>query len=165
MIRAAVPEDFDRMLAIINDAAQAYRGVIPDDCWHEPYMTASALRADIADDVCFWVLEDGFEIQGIMGVQDRQDVTLVRHAYTATAVRHRGIGSRLLRHLESLATQPMLIGTWAAADWAIRFYCNRGYRVVASADRDQLLRRYWRVSERQMETSVVLADCRWRNAA
>ncbi len=153
------------MLAIINDAALAYRGVIPDDCWHEPYMSARALRGEIADDVRFWVLEDDEAIQGVMGIQDRQEVTLVRHAYTATAVRHRGIGSQLLRHLESLTAQPMLIGTWAAAVWAIRFYCNRGYSVVATAEKDQLLQRYWRVPERQRDASVVLADSRWPGAA
>jgi N-acetylglutamate synthase-like GNAT family acetyltransferase len=165
VIRAALPDDFERILAIINDAAQAYRDVIPDDCWHEPYMSASALRSEIADGVRFWVLEDGQAIQGVMGIQDRQDVTLVRHAYTATAVRHRGIGSQLLRHLESLTAQPMLIGTWAAAVWAIHFYCNRGYRVVAPAEKDRLLQRYWRVPERQRDASVVLADSRWPGAA
>lgn len=165
MIRAATPGDFERILAIVNDAAQAYRGVIPDDCWHEPYMSAAELRGELANDVRFWVFDDGQTLQGVMGIQDRQDVTLVRHAYTATAAHQRGIGSRLLSHLESLATRPMLIGTWAAAGWAIRFYCNRGYRVVATEDKQRLLRRYWRVPERQMEASVVLADSRWQDGA
>lgn len=166
MIRAATQADFERILAVINDGAQAYRGAIPPACWHEPYLSAEALRGELADRVQFWVMEEGPAMLGVMGIQHRHEVTLVRHAYTATAAQRRGIGSSLLRHLESLTAQAMLIGTWADATWAIRFYRARGYRVLSTAEKNRLLRRYWSVPERQMETSVVLADYRWpRNAS
>lgn len=160
-IRAAAAADFDSIHSIINEAAQAYRGLIPPDCWHEPYMAEADLRHEIADGVQFWVLEEGEVVQGLMGIQHRNDVTLVRHAYTATAAQRRGIGSRLLRHLESLSPQAMLIGTWTAATWAIRFYEKHGYRVLASDETDSLLCRYWSVPARQRASSVVLADARW----
>jgi GNAT superfamily N-acetyltransferase len=162
LIRSCRPEDSDQIHSIINDAAQAYRGVIPADCWHEPYMTHAALAAELADGVAFFGAEAGGALVGVMGMQDRGDVALVRHAYVRTGARRGGIGATLLRHVESLAAKPILIGTWAAADWAIRFYEKHGYRVVDRADTPALLARYWRIPARQVATSVVLASATWR---
>ncbi len=164
MIRQCTDDDFDLMLAIINDAARAYRGVIPDDRWHEPYMTERELQRDIQHSVAFLGYEQEGELVGVMGVQRVQDVTLIRHAYVRTTNQQRGIGGRLLEHLRARASDPMLVGTWANAEWAVQFYERRGFRVVSSEEKDRLLRRYWSVPERQIETSVVLADERWFDA-
>ena len=157
MIRPCEDTDFPAILEIINDAAQAYRSVIPADCWNDPYMPEQELRHEIADGVVFWGYEEGGELVGVMGIQDVADVTLIRHAYVRTSHRNRGIGAELLAHLESLTDRPLLIGTWAEASWAIRFYERHGFRLVEPAKKDRLLRKYWNISERQIETSVVLA--------
>ena len=160
-IRESVANDFEAILAIINDAAQAYRGVIPSDRWHEPYMSTDELAKEIAGGVIFWMAEDNGQLLGVMGIQDKEDVALVRHAYTATTLQRKGIGTKLLRHVEALADKPILIGTWAAASWAIGFYRRNGFTVVSDGDKNRLLRAYWSVPARQVETSVVLADRRW----
>jgi len=162
LIRKSVETDFDAMLAIINDAAQAYRGVIPVDRWHDPYMSADELTNEIIAGVVFWVAEQDGRLSGVMGIQDKGEVALVRHAYVAPTMQRSGVGSRLLRHVESLVDKPMLIGTWAAASWAIEFYRRNGFTLVASHDKDHLLQTYWSIPARQIETSVVLADRRWR---
>jgi N-acetylglutamate synthase-like GNAT family acetyltransferase len=149
------------MLAIVNDAAQAYRGVIPADRWHEPYMPMDELAREIAAGIVFWVAEEDGRLLGVMGIQDKGDVALVRHAYVAPGVQRKGVGTSLLRHVQALAAKPVLIGTWAAASWAIDFYRRNRFTVVSSEDKDFLLRKYWSVPERQIETSVVLADERW----
>ena len=146
------------MLAIINDAAVAYRGVIPADRWHEPYMSASELETQIAEGVVFWVAEEEGRLSGVMGIQEKGDVALVRHAYVASTTQRSGVGTRLLRHIESLVDKPILIGTWAAASWAIQFYQRNGFALVTTAEKDRLLRKYWSIPERQIETSVVLAN-------
>ena len=166
MIRRCVTEDFDCILAIINDAAEAYRGVIPDDRWKDPYMPAEELTEEIAAGIEF----DGYEIDGaglvgVMGVQPVEDVTLIRHAYVVTAHRRSGIGSALLRGLLQRQDRPVLIGTWAAAEWAVSFYLRHGFETIPEPEKTTLLRRYWTVPERQIETSVVLADARWRARA
>jgi N-acetylglutamate synthase-like GNAT family acetyltransferase len=153
--------DLPATLAIVNDAARAYRGVIPADRWHEPYMSADELASEIADGVVFWVAEQDGRISGVMGIQDRGDVALVRHAYVASSTQRAGVGTLLLRHAESLADKPILIGTWAAASWAIGFYERNGFSLVSGEAKDRLLRRYWSIPERQIETSVVLANRRW----
>lgn len=163
-IRNSVANDFEAILAIINDAAQAYRGVIPSDRWHEPYMSADELAKEIASGVIFWMAEDNGQLLGVMGIQDKEDVALVRHAYTATALQRKGIGTKLLRRVEALADKPILIGTWADASWAIEFYRRNGFTVVSDGDKNRLLRAYWSVPVRQVETSVVLADRRWMKA-
>jgi N-acetylglutamate synthase-like GNAT family acetyltransferase len=165
MVRIRPSRDADRpaMLAIVNDAAQAYRGVIPADRWHEPYMPAGELDAEIADGVVFWVAEDAGRMVGVMGIQDKGEVALVRHAYVSPGAQKQGVGTRLLRHVQKLANKPVLIGTWAAASWAIEFYRGNGFTVIAGAQKDALLRKYWSIPERQVETSVVLADARWIN--
>ena len=161
LIRRSRPEDFDAILAIINDAAQAYRSVIPEDRWHDPYMPQHELAKEIAAGVVFWVAEDYERLVGVMGIQDKGDVALVRHAYTAPTLQRKGVGTRLLRHVEGLTDKPILIGTWADASWAIDFYRRNGFTLLAHADKDRLLRTYWSIPVRQIETSVVLADQRW----
>lgn len=161
-IRKSRPEDLDEIYEIIADASRRYKGVIPDDRWKEPYMPREELIHEIIDGVEFWVMEgEGSGISGIMGIQDRGDVHLIRHAYVLTSRQGTGIGSRLLRHLEGLTRKPVLIGTWKAAAWAIRFYEKHGYREVSSAAKDSLLNKYWSIPARQTETSTVLADARW----
>jgi GNAT superfamily N-acetyltransferase len=164
MIRPCGPDDLDAIFAIINDAAQAYRGVIPDDRWHDPYMGRDELATEIASGVAFWGLETEGALAGVMGIQDRGDVALIRHAYVRTSQRRAGIGGRLLAHLERTTDKPILIGTWAAARWAIRFYEKHGYRVVTPVEKDQLLAKYWHIPPRQVETSVVLASPRWHGS-
>jgi N-acetylglutamate synthase-like GNAT family acetyltransferase len=162
-IRKSVEADLPAMLAIINDAAQAYRGVIPADRWHDPYMPAEQLAQEIAAGVVFWVAEEDGRVLGVMGMQDKGEVALVRHAYVSTALRRKGVGTRLLRHVAGLTDKPILIGTWATATWAIDFYRRNGFTVVSDQDKDRLLRTYWSIPARQIETSVVLADGRWVN--
>lgn len=147
--------------AVINDAAVAYKGHIPMDRWHEPYMSLSELRDEIAAGVRFSVYKRDGEILGVMGIQDIKDVTLIRHAYVATAHRGLGIGKQLLRHLLSPATRPVLIGTWKAATWAIAFYKKEGFTEVSEEEKNRLLKIYWTVPDRQIETSTVLVDSRF----
>ena len=161
MIRACTQCDFEAIYAIVNDAAIAYQGVIPADCWHEPYMPRKELRAAITSGVAFWGFEQDGKLVGVMGVQRVQDVTLIRHSYVLTTHRRHGIGGQLLRSLLARIETPTLIGTWAAADWAIRFYEKHGFRLVTPAEKDWLLPTYWGVPARQIETSVVLGDDRW----
>jgi N-acetylglutamate synthase-like GNAT family acetyltransferase len=156
IIRKSAAADFPTILAIINEAALVYREVIPADRWHEPYMPSDELTKEINDGVIFWVAEQEGSVQGVMGVQDKGDVALVRHAYVATTTQRSGVGTKLLRHLETLIDKPILIGTWADASWAIEFYKRNGFTMVSSGDKDRLLRRYWSIPERQIETSVVL---------
>lgn len=162
MIRQLRDADLPAAWAIINDAAQAYRGVIPADRWHEPYMPREELAAEIAAGVVFWIAENDARLLGVMGIQDKGDVALVRHAYVAPAMQRKGVGRALLRHVQSLADKPVLIGTWAAASWAVDFYVRNGFTVVSDGEKNRLLRKYWSIPERQIETSVVLADRRWR---
>jgi N-acetylglutamate synthase-like GNAT family acetyltransferase len=164
LIRRSEEADIVAILAIVNDAAQAYRGVIPADRWHEPYMPADELVHEITNGVAFWVAEEEGRLVGVMGLQDKGDVVLVRHAYTAPTLQRKGVGTRLLRHVESLADKPILIGTWADASWAIEFYRRNGFIVVPNGDKECLLRTYWSIPARQIETSVVLADRRWMEA-
>lgn len=161
MIRHFEDRDFDQIYAVINDGASAYKGVIPSDRWTEPYMPADELRHQIAEGVEFWVYEVDGTLAGVMGIQPVEDVTLIRHAYVRSAERRHGIGALLLAHLRTLAMAPVLIGTWADATWAIQFYEKHGFRVVSRETKEILLRRYWRIPERQVETSVVLADTTW----
>lgn len=161
MIRRCAEDDFEAIRSIVNDAATAYKGVIPSDRWHEPYMPKEELRREIGAGVVFWGYEEGGELVGVMGIQDVQDVTLFRHAYVRTAMRNRGIGGKLLSFLYGQTDRPVLVGTWAAAGWAIRFYEKHGFRLVTADEKDRLLRKYWSIPGRQTETSVVLADKKW----
>lgn len=162
MIRNATERDLPDIYAVINDAASAYRGVIPPDRWHEPYMSEAELTEQIADGVRFrcWV-EDGVEggqVIGVMGIQDKGEVNLIRHAYVRSAQRGQGIGGQLLADLTAQMAKPILIGTWQAATWAIRFYQRHGFSLVSEAEKTILLRKFWDIPDRQVETSVVLAS-------
>jgi len=165
MIRPTGDADFESILEIVNTAAAVYKGVIPGDCWHEPYMPASELSAEIAAGVKFWGYETGDALRGVMGLQPVADVELIRHAYVRPADQGQGIGGTLLRKLRARSDRPLLVGTWAAAVWARRFYEGHGFREVDRKTKDRLLRTYWSIPARQTETSVVLADSRWWTAA
>lgn len=158
MIVLSNESDFEDIYTIINDAAIAYKGIIPDDRWHDPYMPESELRDQIDDGVQFWCYREDDRITGVMGIQDKEDVTLIRHAYVRTTARNKGIGRKLLNHLRELTSKPILIGTWADAIWAINFYQKHGFSVVSHEEKERLLRKYWTIPLRQIETSVVLTN-------
>ncbi len=158
MIRRCDHRDFETLFAIINDGAQAYKGVIPADRWTEPYMSREHLHHEMQAGVEFWGYEEGGELRGVMGIQPVKDVTLIRHAYVRSAGQKQGIGAQLLAHLRTLSQRPVLIGTWKDASWAIRFYQKHGFRLVDEAEKDRLLKRYWDIPARQVETSVVLVE-------
>ncbi len=162
-VRPCTGKDIGMIHAVINEAAGAYRDVIPADCWKEPYMSEEELRREIADGVRFFGYEEGDRLIGVMGIQHVRDVSLVRHAYVRTARRRTGIGGTLLAALRAQTARPLLMGTWAAAAWAVQFYEKHGFRLVTPDEKDRLLKKYWNISERQIETSVVLADERWFN--
>ena len=160
-IRTCTTDDFDTIWAIINQGSEVYDGVIPADCYTNPYMSREELLHEIAAGVTFAGYEEFGTLVGVMGIQPVQDVTLIRHAYVLPDQQHRGIGTELLKHLQATAQTSVLIGTWAAATWAIRFYQRHGFVLVDEDTKRSLLRRYWTVPERQIETSVVLADKHW----
>jgi GNAT superfamily N-acetyltransferase len=164
VIRRCTEHDFDLIWTIINDGAKAYKGTIPPDRWSEPYMSREALQHEIGEGVVFWGYEENGPLVGVMGIQAVQDVTLMRHAYVLRSAQNRGIGGRLLSHLLEEASGAVLIGTWADATWAIRFYQKHGFQLVSPAEKSRLLKKYWSIPERQVETSVVLADATWRQA-
>ena len=156
MIRKCTESDFETIYTIVNDAAQAYKGEIPADRWNDEYMSKEELRYEIDDGVEFWGFADDGELIGIMGIQPIQDVTLIRHAYVRTSRRNQGIGGKLLAHLRTLTDRPILVGTWADAAWAVKFYENHGFELVSVEEKNRLLQKYWNIPERQIETSVVL---------
>jgi GNAT superfamily N-acetyltransferase len=157
-IRPCRDDDRAAIFTIVNAAAEAYRGVIPADRWHEPYMPRDELDREIAAGVVFWGYEQDGRLTGVMGLQPVRDVELIRHAYVLPNGQRRGIGGALLEHLRQMSTRPMLVGTWAAADWAIRFYQRHGFELVAPARKTELLKTYWDIPDRQIEVSVVLAS-------
>jgi GNAT superfamily N-acetyltransferase len=157
VIRPCRENERDAILAIVNQAAEAYRGVIPADRWHEPYMPRTELDEAIGDGVVFWGCEIDGELAGVMGIQPVGDVELIRHAYVLPARQGLGVGGALLEHLMGRSTRQVLVGTWAAAEWAIRFYRRHEFALVAPDQTADLLRRYWSIPPRQIETSVVLA--------
>ena len=154
--------DAERICEVINAGATAYLGAIPDDCWHEPYMSLEELQGEIEAGVSINGHFAYGELQGVMGSQDVNDVTLIRHAYVRSHRRRKGIGSQLLEYLLSESSRPYLIGTWAAATWAVRFYEKHGFRLLSREETKSVLKKYWSVPERQIETSVVLANEKWR---
>jgi GNAT superfamily N-acetyltransferase len=157
MIGSLLPSDIDAILEVINDAAQAYRGIIPDDRWKEPYMSVEELGKEIEAGVQFFGQIKDERLLGVAGIQALEDTTLIRHAYVIPSFQRKGIGARLLKYLMDLAgTGEVLVGTWADATWAIRFYEKHGFRLVSQREKDRLLRAYWDIPDRQIETSVVL---------
>ncbi len=157
MIRGLLHSDFDVILKVINNAAQAYKGVIPDDRWKEPYMSAEELKEEIEAGIQFFGLVEDEHLLGVVGIQPIKDTTLIRHIYVLAECQRRGIGTRLVKYLMGLAQTPeILVGTWANATWAIRFYQKHGFKLVSLEEKDRLLRTYWNIPERQVETSVVL---------
>jgi len=161
MIRLCQKSEFEQIYAIVNDGALAYKGVIPGDCWEEPYMSRGELQNELRSGVVFWGSEENGTLQGVMGLQAVQDVMLIRHAYVRTASQRCGIGTQLLSHLQTLAKTPILIGAWANATSAIKFYQKNGFRLLGEEQKSRLLTRYWTVSARQIQVSVVLADAAW----
>jgi GNAT superfamily N-acetyltransferase len=157
-IRLCRDDEHAAILAIVNAAAEAYRGVIPPDRWHEPYMPASELDHEISAGVAFWVYEANGALVGTMGIQPVRDVDLIRHAYVLPGNQRSGVGGALIEHLRSLSNRRMLVGTWAAAEWAINFYRRHGFELVSPERKTELLKTYWTVPDRQIETSVVLAN-------
>ena len=157
-IRPCRDDERPEILAIVNAAAQVYRGVIPADRWHEPYMPAEELDAEIAAGVAFWGYESDGALLGIMGIQPVRDVDLIRHAYVDPGRQRSGVGGALIEHLMQSATRRVLVGTWAAAEWAIGFYRRHGFQQVTPEQKDRLLKAYWNIPDRQIETSVVLAN-------
>jgi GNAT superfamily N-acetyltransferase len=163
MIVKCGSRDFETIWAIINDGASAYRGVVSADLIRDPYILQEELHHEIDTGIEFWGYSEAGTLVGVMGLQVVEDVTLIRHAYVRTTWRNHGIGGRLLVHLRGLTHKPMLIGTWADAIWAIRFYEKHGFRLTSAYEKERLLWKYWKVSERQIESSVVLADGRaWK---
>ena len=168
MIRPCAPDDFSEILTIINDGARAYQGTIPSDPWHDPYMSGKHLQHEIDSGVIFYGSCDSENsatetLTGVMGIQHIKDVTLIRHAYVRTTSQKQGIGALLLSHLRELTDRPILIGTWSDALWAIRFYERHHFQLVDPVQKTHLLKKYWTIPDRQIETSVVLADTRWRS--
>ena len=157
MIRLCTESDYKQVFEIINDAAYAYKGIIPEDRWHEPYMPFDELMKEIEQGVVFWGLEQDGQLLGVMGIQDKGEVTLIRHAYVSARAQKSGIGTKLLKYLEGMTEKPVLIGTWASASCAITFYEKNGYTLVSEEEKNRLLRKYWSIPDRQVETSVVLA--------
>lgn len=157
MIRKLLSADFTSIYKTINEAAQVYKGVIPEDRWKEPYMQKSELCEEISLGVQFygWITDNA--LAGVMGIQALYDVTLIRHSYIRPGYQRMGIGTTLLQHLIELASTPrILVGTWNDALWAIRFYEKNGFRRLLREESNTLLRRYWSIPERQVETSIVL---------
>jgi GNAT superfamily N-acetyltransferase len=163
MIAKCEEKDFNFIYEIINDASIAYKGVIPEDRWHEPYMPEDELKNQIRDGVEFWGYKDNDQLMGVMGIQFKGEVTLIRHAYVRTNERSKGIGAKLLAYLKSIAITPILIGTWADAKWAISFYLKNEFRLLEREEINILLTRYWTIPTRQVETSVVLASSNWES--
>jgi GNAT superfamily N-acetyltransferase len=158
VIRPCCDDERPVVLGIVNAAAQAYRDVIPADRWHVPYMSRLELEREVAAGVAFWGYETDSALLGVMGIQQMPGVDLIRHAYVLPGSQGRGIGGALLKYLRRLSSRPMLVGTWAAADWAIRFYRQHGFELVSTERKTSLLKTHWTVPDRQIETSVVLAS-------
>lgn len=164
IIKSDQKKDFETIYEIINDASIAYKGIIPPDRWQEPYMSKEELKKQIIEGVEFWNFVEDNRVLGVMGIQFKDDVTLIRHAYVRTSARQKGIGGKLLNQLISMSETPILIGTWADASWAISFYKKNGFKVLSETEKNKLLKIYWNIPERQVETSIVLASNDWKSS-
>ena len=157
MITKLNPTEYQAILDVVNEAAEAYKGVIPEDQWREPYMSTEELKEEIKSGINFYGWTENNTLTAVMGIQQVNNVTLIRHAYVLTNRQRTGIGGKLLKHLLNLAqTTEVLVGTWEAAHWAIRFYEKHGFKLLSREETDNLLRKHWNITERQIETSVVL---------
>ena len=163
MIRKCNASDFERIYEIINDAAHAYKGVIPEEYWKEPYMSRDELMRELDEGIEMWGYEQNAKLIGVMGIQHRQGVTLIRHAYVCTTRQNQGIGGKLLSYLIELTEEPILIATWSNAIWALRFYEKHGFRLVSREEGNRLQRKYWASPEIKVNASVVLANEKWFN--
>ena len=163
IIKSDQKKDFETIYEIINDASIAYKGIIPSDRWQEPYMSKEDLKKQIIEGVEFWNFKEDNRVLGVMGIQFKKDVTLIRHAYVRTLARQKGIGGKLLNQLINMSETPILIGTWADASWAIRFYKKNGFKILPETEKNKLLKIYWNIPERQIETSIVLASNDWKS--
>ncbi|MDD7913184.1 GNAT family N-acetyltransferase [Polaribacter ponticola] len=163
IIKSDQKKDFETIYEIINDASIAYKGIIPSDRWQEPYMSKEELKKQIIEGVEFWNFVKDNRILGVMGIQFKDDVTLIRHAYVRTTARQKGIGGKLLNQLINMSETPILIGTWADASWAISFYKKNGFKVLPETEKNKLLKIYWNIPKRQVETSIVLANNDWKS--
>lgn len=163
IIKSDLKKDFETIYEIINDASIAYKGIIPSDRWQEPYMSKEELKKQIIEGVEFWNFVEDDRVLGVMGIQFKKDVTLIRHAYVRTLARQKGIGGKLLNQLINMSETPILIGTWADASWAISFYKKNGFKVLPKTEKNKLLKIYWNIPERQIETSIVLASNDWKS--
>lgn len=163
IIKSDLKKDFETIYEIINDASIAYKGIIPSDRWQEPYMSKEELKKQIIEGVEFWNFVEDDKVLGVMGIQFKKDITLIRHAYVRTLARQKGIGGKLLNQLINMSETPILIGTWADASWAISFYKKNGFKVLPKTEKNKLLKIYWNIPERQIETSVVLASNDWKS--
>ena len=158
VIRPCRDDEQAAVHSIINSAAVAYKGVIPADCWHEPYMTMQDFQGEVLAGVVFWGYESAGTLVGVMGIQPVSDVDLIRHAYVLPGAQRHGVGAALIDHLRALSGRRMLVGTWSDAAWAIRFYRRYGFELVSTERKTELLKTYWTISDRQLEASVVLAN-------
>ena len=163
MVQPCQQKDFNEILEIINDAASAYKVFIPSNQWHEPYMSKEELEGQIREGVQFWCYKESDEVTGVMGIQFKSDVSLIRHAYVRSRSRNNGIGSSLLKNLVAICHTPVFVGTWGDADWAIRFYQKHGFRLLSNMETSILLEKYWVIPARQAKMSVVLASQDWQN--
>jgi len=163
IIKSDQKKDFETIYEIINDASIAYKGIIPSDRWQAPYMSKEELKKQIIEGVEFWNFKEDNRVLGVMGIQFKKEVTLIRHAYVRTLARQKGIGGKLLNQLINMSETPILIGTWADASWAISFYKKNGFKVLPETEKNKLLKIYWDIPERQVETSIVLASNDWKS--
>ena len=161
MIRKCRNSDFDTIYVIINESSQSYKGVIPSEYWKEPYMSKNELKREIDEGVEFFGYEVDGKLVGVMGIQHKQDITLIRHAYVCTSKQNRGIGGKLLSYLQELTTEPILIATWSSATRAIQFYKKHGFQLLFQEEGDRLQRKYWSTPEHKIKASVVFADQKW----
>ena len=157
MIIEYTKSDNSKILYVINDAAAKYKGVIPDNCWHEPYMSDRELLNEFKDGVRMFGYVHNNQLIGVIGYQEIKDVVLIRHAYTLTTYQGKGKGSALLEFLlNKNQNSRLLIGTWKSAKWAIRFYEKFGFVLHAKDESALLLKKYWNIPSKQIENSVVL---------
>lgn len=163
LIRQCRDSDLNAICKVINDGARAYKEILSENMWKEPYMLLAELQREVDSGIRFWGYEEDGDLVGVMGIQPIQDITLIRHAYVRTANQNQGIGGKLLESLRQQTARPILVGTWASAVWAISFYEKLGFRLISQDEKDQLLRKYWSISERQIQNSVVLASIQWFN--